>query len=58
MQKVGSELMLKLSRLLKMESDPALTDLTSLLSPTLPCTGGNFFFFFFWRKPLTLRPGC
>lgn len=55
MQKVGSELMQKLSRLLKMESDPVLIKLTSLLPPTLPCTGGSLFF---WRKPLTLRPGC
>lgn len=44
MQKVGSELMQKLSRLLKMESDPVLIKLTSLLPPTLPCTGGSLFF--------------
>ena len=41
MQKVGSELMQKLSRLLKTESDPALTKLTSLLPLTLPRTGGS-----------------
>lgn len=45
MQKVGSELLQKLSRLLTMESDPALIKLTSLLPPTLPCTGGSLFFF-------------
>ena len=41
MQKVGSELMQKLSRLLKTESDPALTKLTSLLPLTLPRAGGS-----------------
>ena len=58
MRKVGSELMLKLPRLLKTESDPALPELTCLLPPTLPCTGGSLILFYFLRKPLTLRPGC